>query len=115
KIAKELAGSITLGVGQFCTNPGMVLAIDNDATKKFAEALATEIAATTPATMLNKNICKAYSDGVLSRQHVSEVHVLGKASQEASADKNEAQPVVHTASAESFLASKELSEEIFGP
>jgi NADP-dependent aldehyde dehydrogenase len=115
KIAKELAGSITLGVGQFCTNPGLVLAVDNDTTKKFSAALANEIAATTPATMLNRNICKAYSEGVKSRQHLSHVQVLGKSSKEANAEKYEAQPVVHTVSAASFLASKELSEEIFGP
>lgn len=115
KIAKDLAGSITLGVGQFCTNPGLVLALDNDTTKNFSAALAKEIAATTPATMLNRNICKAYSEGVLSRQHLSEVQVLASASKEANAEKYEARPVVHTVSAKIFLERKELSEEIFGP
>ena len=113
KIAKDLTGSITLGVGQFCTNPGLVLTIENDASKKFLQLLANEIAATTPATMLNRNICKAYDEGVKSRQ--SKTQVLAKASKEANKEKYEAQPVVHTVNAANFLAGKELSEEIFGP
>ena len=63
QIAKDLAGSITLGVGQFCTNPGLALIIDNDTSKKFLQALAQEITATVPASMLNRNICKAYKEG----------------------------------------------------
>ncbi len=115
KIAKDLAGSITLGVGQFCTNPGLIVAIENDSTKKFLELFAAEFANTTPATMLNKNICKAYSEGVKTRQGVGNVQVVAKASKEANSEKYEAQPVVHSVSAANFLAGKELSEEIFGP
>ena len=113
KIAKDLTGSITLGVGQFCTNPGLVLAIDNDTTKKFLQQLSNEIASTAPATMLNRNICKAYAEGVKTRETKAEV--LAKASKEANSEKYEAQPVVHNVSAANFLAGKELSEEIFGP
>jgi NADP-dependent aldehyde dehydrogenase len=113
KIAKDLAGSITLGVGQFCTNPGLVLTIENDASKKFLQLLANEIAATTPASMLNRNICRAYNEGVKTRQ--SKAQVLATASKGANNEKHEAQPVVHTVDAASFLAARELSEEIFGP
>ena len=113
KIAKDLAGSITLGVGQFCTNPGLVLAIDNETSKIFLQALANEIAATAPATMLNRNICKAYDEGVKTRQ--SKAEILAKASKEASKEKYEAQAVVHKVDAANFLAGKELAEEIFGP
>ena len=115
KIAKDLAGSITLGVGQFCTNPGLVLAVENETSKKFLQSLATEIANTTPATMLNRNICKAYDEGVKTRQSTGHVEILAKASKEANSEKYEAQPVVHTVSAANFLAGKELTEEIFGP
>jgi 2,5-dioxopentanoate dehydrogenase len=113
KIAKDLAGSITLGVGQFCTNPGLVLAIENDASKKFLQSLADEIAATTPASMLNRNICRAYNEGVKTRQ--AKAKVLATASKQANTEKYEAQPVVHTVDAATFLAGRELAEEIFGP
>jgi 2,5-dioxopentanoate dehydrogenase len=113
KIAKDLAGSITLGVGQFCTNPGLVLAIENDSSKKFLQSLANEIAASAPASMLNRNICKAYNEGVKTRQ--GKAKVLATASKQANTEKYEAQPVVHTVDAATFLAGRELSEEIFGP
>ena len=115
KIAKDLAGSITLGVGQFCTNPGLVLMIESDGSEKFLQALARETTATAPATMLNSNICKAYQEGVRSRQDEKEVAVLATPTKEADREKYEAQPVVHTVSAAAFLENKDLSAEIFGP
>jgi alpha-ketoglutaric semialdehyde dehydrogenase len=115
KIAKDLTNSITLGIGQFCTNPGLVLMIENDTSRKFLKVLAQEIDASIPATMLNRNICKAYEEGVKSRQDESEVELLGRASKESNKERSEAQPVVHMVNAESFLANKKLSEEIFGP
>jgi 2,5-dioxopentanoate dehydrogenase len=115
KMAKDLAGSITLGVGQFCTNPGLVLMIDSDASKTFLGMLAQATAATVPATMLNRNICMAYEEGVKFRQGEKEVSVLAKSLKEADNEKYEAQPVVHTVSAANFLENKNLSGEIFGP
>jgi NADP-dependent aldehyde dehydrogenase len=115
KMAKDLAGSITLGVGQFCTNPGLVLMIDSDASKTFLGMLAQATAATAPATMLNRNICMAYEEGVKFRQGEKEVSVLAKSLKEADNEKYEAQPVVHTVSAANFLENKNLSGEIFGP
>jgi NADP-dependent aldehyde dehydrogenase len=115
KIAKDLAASLTLGVGQFCTNPGLVLMIDNEVSKKFLPLFATEVEATLPATMLNRNICKAYTKGITDRGNASEVTLLAKASKEASAEQYQAQPVVYKVSGEKFLTQKELTEEIFGP
>ena len=63
--------------------------------------------------MLNRNICKAYNEGVKTRQ--SKAQVLATASKQANSEKYEAQPVVHTVDAATFLAGRELSEEIFGP
>jgi len=113
QIAKALAGSITMGVGQFCTNPGLVLAIDNGDSKKFLQALASEIENTVPAAMLNRNICKAYNDGLKSR--ASKAKVLATSSKDANDENNEAQPAVHTVDAKTFLDERKLSEEIFGP
>jgi len=115
QIAKDLAGSINLGVGQFCTNPGLVLMIGNDTAKKFLQALAQEITATAPATMLNRNICKAYEEGLKFWQAEKEVAVLAKSAKEADNEKYEAQPVVHMVNAANFLENKNLSGEIFGP
>jgi NADP-dependent aldehyde dehydrogenase len=115
KIAKDLAGSLTLGVGQFCTNPGLILLIENETSKNFLKQLAEHVANTTPATMLSRNICKAYSEGVSRRTEADAVEVLATASKEASAERYEAGAVVYTVSAKKFLEQKELTDEIFGP
>jgi NADP-dependent aldehyde dehydrogenase len=115
QIAKDLAGSITLGVGQFCTNPGLVLMVDSEASKSFLFALAQEMASTAPATMLNRNICRAYEEAVKFRQAEKKVEVLVTSDKEAEEEKFQAQPVVHTVSAPVFFESKHLSGEIFGP
>lgn len=112
-IAKELTGSIILGVGQFCTNPGLVFMMENETSKSFLQLLATEIKATAPGTMLNRNICKSYNAGVLQRQ--KEVSILATSSTEANSEKHEGRPAVHTVSATDFLSNKNLTEEIFGP
>lgn len=115
KIAKELTASINLGAGQFCTNPGLVLMIESEASGNFLKEFAEQIKTATPATMLNKNICKAYNEGVHSLQSAAEISVLATASKPASSEQYEAQPVAHTISAQNFLSNKAFSEEVFGP
>jgi len=104
-----------LGAGQFCTCPGLVLMIDSDASLEFRTAFAEHFAATAPAPMLNRNIHKAYYDGVKAFQSAPEIFVLAKSSKEAAAERYEAQPVVHMVSASDFMSKKEFSDEIFGP
>ncbi|TKK68335.1 aldehyde dehydrogenase (NADP(+)) [Ilyomonas limi] len=114
-IAKELAASLILGAGQFCTCPGLVLMTDTDAALQFRTAFAEQIAAVMPAPMLNKNIHKAYYEGVKTFEDAAEIFVLAKSSTEPVADRYEAQPVVHMISGADFIANKQFSEEIFGP
>ncbi len=115
KIAKELAASVTLGVGQFCTNPGLVLVMDGEATHTFLKAFAQQLSETSPGTMLNPNICKAFSQGINRLQNSLGVTKLVSAIKEANGDLHEAQPVAFTVGADDFLANKELSHEVFGP
>jgi NADP-dependent aldehyde dehydrogenase len=115
KIAKDLAFSITLGVGQFCTNPGLIIMIDNRATTSFLQALAKQFTTLPSASMLNKNICKAYKAGVESLQSSPEISLLAEAGTAPVSDRAEGKPVVHTIKGNDFLADKKFSEEIFGP
>ncbi len=115
QIAKDLAASLTMGAGQFCTNPGLILTIDNEASKKFLPLLAEQIKAGTPATMLNKNICNTYNENISLRQKAAGISVLAKASKEAAEARYEAQTAVFTITANRFLTQKQLTEEIFGP
>ena len=115
KIAKDLSGSVVMGVGQFCTNPGLVMMVESENSRAFLEEFSNQMAATLPGTMLNKNICKAYAEGVKTLQDAPGITLLAKASLEAQAGQHQAQPVAHSVSAKDFLSSKEFAAEIFGP
>ena len=115
KIAKDLAASVTMGIGQFCTNPGLIVLVETDAAAKFLDLFAEEIKAIAPGTMLNRNICKAFEEGVKVRQGLQDVSVLTTANKEAAKERLEAGAVVHCVRANAFLAQDALSEEIFGP
>ncbi|MEO5943341.1 MAG: aldehyde dehydrogenase (NADP(+)) [Ferruginibacter sp.] len=113
EIAKQYAGSITLGVGQFCTNPGIIVGIDNDDLKNFADTLAEEIKNVTPAAMLNAGIYKNYVEkrGVALAQTAVEQTAVA----EKEAALNEGTPTIASTTAKEFLANPLLQQEVFGP
>ncbi len=111
EIATGLTSSVTLGVGQFCTNPGLVFLPPGVATAGFQQALARSFAETTAETMLNQGIQAAYQDGV---EHLaSELELLARGT-----ERNEgyaATAHVFKTTAAHFLAHEHLEEEVFGP
>ncbi|MCW5912578.1 MAG: aldehyde dehydrogenase (NADP(+)) [Cyclobacteriaceae bacterium] len=113
KTAGALAASITLGVGQFCTNPGLIIAIDDETLQSFIAALSTEIQKALPAAMLHQGIADNYSKKLA--QALAQKGV--KAEGQSSAQGNPAQgtPLVASVPAEIFLQNPALSEEVFGP
>lgn len=115
KIAAALAGSVNMGVGQFCTNPGLILLLENETSKNFLDAFATEFKKALPGTMLNKSIHKACITGVKELYDNSNVSLVATADQSADSNKNEAQPVAFSIKAENFIQDKALHEEVFGP
>ncbi len=115
KLAKDLSASIALGVGQFCTNPGLIVLKDSTASASFLQALASAIALLPAATMLNRNICTAYRHGVDERQVCADIQVLAQGNAVKEAENFEARPVVHTIKGAHFLKDRKFAEEIFGP
>jgi NADP-dependent aldehyde dehydrogenase len=114
QIAEQYAASITLGAGQFCTNPGLLIAVRSPALEKFKSALSVAIEKIGSSTMLTAGICKNYAQ--LSEQMLQEqgVYLINKGS--LNADKlTQGQPLVAGVSASSFLANPKLKEEVFGP
>lgn len=110
-IGKSFASSLVLGAGQFCTNPGLIIAIDSDGLEAFI-ASATEALAEAPAqTMLTGGICEAYRKGVATLAAHSEVKQLAQGkpgtSQQAAAS-------LFETTAAAFLANTALQEEVFG-
>lgn len=112
-VAKQYAGSITLGMGQFCTNPGLLLAIESDALHRFLNILGKEIEAVAPARMLHKGIHKAYFEKMEAALSAKGVKLLGRAA--TTPGDMEAQPTVATVDGSVFLANPLLHEEVFGP
>lgn len=113
-VAKLYAGSITQGVGQFCTNPGLLLAVDSSDLNNFIKTLATEIEKIAPAPMLNKGI---YTNFVKMReQAISQQSVDTEATSliPTSAD-IQGIPTVTSVSGEEFLKNTTLHQEVFGP
>ena len=112
-IARQYAGSVTLGVGQFCTNPGLLLGVESPALEKFIKTLAKEIEQTTPATMLNQGICGHYEKGLQQLAATPEVHIEGQV--KAEKDTLQGAPTVASVSGSDFLKNQNLHEELFGP
>lgn len=71
--AKQLAGSVTLGAGQFCTNPGLIVLGDEPETDSFLQQVATELSAVQPMTLLTREISKAYFEGINKQRSVKGV------------------------------------------
>jgi alpha-ketoglutaric semialdehyde dehydrogenase len=114
QIAEQYASSITLGAGQFCTNPGLLIAMKSAGLEKFKKALGDALAKINSSTMLTPGICKNYS--ALSEEMLEEqgVSIIGKGN--LNNDKaNQAQPKVAMVTASSFLVNPKLKEEVFGP
>lgn len=113
-IAAGLKQSITLGTGQFCTNPGLVFGLRNADLDAFGERVGQLIAAHPPGTMLNKNILRAYEEGIARLENQKALRSTASP-QTAQAERTEAVARVFTTDAATFLAEPHLSEEIFGP
>lgn len=114
ELGKTLAGSVSLGAGQFCTNPGLVFVTKTQGLISFIDSYKTEILKTTSATMLTAGICKNY---YRLRDHAFEqedVNVLA-ISEQMSGGENQAQASIATVSGKSFIANPKLHEEVFGP
>lgn len=112
-LANGFVDSVTLGVGQFCTNPGLVLVLEGPHTRGFIDAAARALAGKGAQTMLTAGIAAAYQNGVTQRAQLDGVQSLA---QGASSDAHcAALPVLFETTAAQFLATAPLEDEIFGP
>ena len=112
-VAKMYAGSITLGVGQFCTNPGLIIGIESDSLKTFIHDLGKAIQQVAPGPMLHPGIVKAYKQNKGNALLQEEVHLVAES--ETAVKENEGLPTIATASGQAFLNNPVLHQEVFGP
>ncbi len=105
------AGSLTMGAGQFCTNPGIAIVADGPDADRFTAAAVEALGKVGAQTMLTDGIAKAYQDGkarFASRNTVKPLFTTDSAGRDAL-------PNLFEISGEQFLADHALSEEVFGP
>ena len=112
-VAAALAGSITLGVGQFCTNPGLLFLIESDAAENFISKLSSLLAATTAGTMLNESVCRNYYKNRKVMLDQQAVTVLYEGQD--SSDNFKGSPALLQVSAADFINDAGLQSEVFGP
>ena len=111
--AKTYAGSITLGSGQFCTNPGLLLGIKSANLNEFITQLATEIVKIDPTCMLHPNIYKAFKSN--KEKAISQEAIEVAADYDAATPKNYGRQSVTTVDGKTFLNNPTLHQEVFGP
>ncbi|WP_321812292.1 aldehyde dehydrogenase (NADP(+)) [Burkholderia sp. BCC1985] len=111
-IAQQFVQSLTLGAGQFCTNPGLILAVDGPALERFTAAAAERLAQAAAATMLTPGIHQAFERSVAALAQHPQVRTVARA--HAPAGANQGQGALFSTSADAFRESKALHEEMFG-
>lgn len=109
-IARGWVASLTMGAGQFCTNPGVIVVPEAQA-DAFAEAARAAAAQIAPQTMLTDGIARAYRAGVDAARAAPGVTV----SHAAQARGRAAGPVLLRLAAADAIARPEILEEVFGP
>ena len=113
ELAVKYAKSITIGSGQFCTNPGIIISFDTEIFNLFKNKLVEEIEKISPSCMLHPNIHKSYNDGVENIKKNRSVSVLTKKHIELG--DNFPNHVISSVTAKKFMEDKSLQQEIFGP
>ncbi|HET6247153.1 MAG TPA: aldehyde dehydrogenase (NADP(+)) [Tepidisphaeraceae bacterium] len=115
QIAEGLRQSVTMGVGQFCTNPGLVLAQAGEASSEFAAHLAASISEAAPGTMLYAGLRDSYEAAAKRFAATAGVKIAGQSRVATNAQKTQVAPMVFTADAKTFIANPAIHEELFGP
>ncbi len=115
QIAEGLRNSVTLGVGQFCTKPGLVLVQDGPGLDEFRKALAQQFDTAAPGTMVHDAICRAYHDGLKRAVATPGVSLVSRSGHAVAPGQTHAEPVVLATTARNFLAHPMLATEVFGP
>jgi 2,5-dioxopentanoate dehydrogenase len=108
-LAQGYADSVALGVGQFCTNPGIVVGLSSPEFDQFVEATGNRFVSGAAGIMLNEGIQNHYEQVLAERRAICTnrfvtVQETGKAS-----------PALFAVDAQTFLAEPKLQEELFGP
>jgi NADP-dependent aldehyde dehydrogenase len=112
-LAQNYVGSVTLGVGQFCTNPGLSVLQTAPEADTFIDEAGKAVAQAAPAAMLTQGIHQAFTKGLDKLRQVDGVDVLAQAT--AADGFANGTPTLLTTTADALLAQADIAEEVFGP
>jgi NADP-dependent aldehyde dehydrogenase len=106
--------SVTLGVGQFCTCPGLAFGVRGAGVTSFVDHLSKQFEAGAPGTMLTAGIAKVYAESFAKAAKIPGVEARVAGSQ-ADSQRSEGRPGFFVTDAKTWLQNRELREEMFGP
>ncbi|WP_239161192.1 aldehyde dehydrogenase (NADP(+)) [Chromobacterium violaceum] len=109
-LAQGFVGSLTLGAGQFCTNPGLLVALQGPALDGFIAAAASILRQSPAQTMLTPGIFRAYQAGVDALSGHARLAAAGLPA----TGPNQCQAQLWLAEARDYLAKPALRAEVFG-
>lgn len=113
RLAQGFVDSMTLGVGQFCTNPGLAIALESPDLERFRRAAAEKVLAKGSGTMLTRRIQAAYRSGLQRLATTNGVQTLAEGQPGDGACAGRA--ALFSTDAEQFLSVPHLHDEVFGP
>jgi NADP-dependent aldehyde dehydrogenase len=111
-LGKAYVGSLTMGAGQFCTNPGIVLALAGDDLDRFVASATEALGAAAPQVMLTAGIHSAYDKGVALFEGHDGVETLARGADGTGCNRGRA--ALFVTDAATFIADPALSHEVFG-
>lgn len=112
-LAQEFVGSLTMGTGQFCTNPGFLIALNSPDLERFIAAATAALQRVAPSAMLTAAIHAAYESHIERMQQHPQVNLLGRGDETFSPRCGRA--ALFAVNAAAVLNHPEITEEIFGP
>ncbi|WP_051174359.1 aldehyde dehydrogenase (NADP(+)) [Marinimicrobium sp. LS-A18] len=111
-LAEQYVDSLQMGAGQFCTNPGLLIARTGPALDRFIVRATEKLQGSQGQTMLTPGIAQAYNAGLTSLAEQPGVELIARAPDVQSP--NQCQSALLGTGAEQFLAQPELQSEVFG-
>tara|TARA_B100001123_G_scaffold147728_1_gene171101 strand:+ start:213 stop:1790 length:1578 start_codon:yes stop_codon:yes gene_type:complete len=112
-LAIKFAKSITVGSGQFCTNPGMIISIKGNELNRFVECLSLELQKIEPSCMLHPNILDAYNSNANQTISNKDVEILYQS--DLISKENYPKHILATVNSKTFIQNRNLHHEVFGP
>jgi NADP-dependent aldehyde dehydrogenase len=114
-IARGLAHSVTLGAGQFCTNPGLAVLVDSPAANAFLQSAGELLGGAPAGTMVHAGIKAAYDEEIATLARISGVAIAARSQAPGVFAETQAHPALMVTDADTYAENPRLAGEIYGP